>query len=194
MPEEIKGWNWGAFILCPFWGIRFGVYRALLSLIPGMGFFVMIWLGLRGNKLAWEADYWVSTYQFKQAQRRWSAYSLIYVILTVSLTFAVVNLDRVDEEFVPPFEMSLKEVSDSKNFKDKIGTPFTTDFNYGRIIPNEAGEISEFGYSIIGLKGQGYVSVSALNQNDEWKIRCLYVFYPEKTPKEAIIPCGSYSQ
>ncbi len=29
VPDEIKGWNWGAFVFSFIWGIRFKSYKAL---------------------------------------------------------------------------------------------------------------------------------------------------------------------
>lgn len=34
VPEEVKGWNWGAFMYNIFWGIGNRTYLPLLCLIP----------------------------------------------------------------------------------------------------------------------------------------------------------------
>ena len=51
VPEEIKGWNWGAFWLTWIWGIAHNVWISLLvfCLWP----IWMIVLGIKGNEWAW---------------------------------------------------------------------------------------------------------------------------------------------
>ena len=34
VPEEIKGWNWGAFFLSAIWSIAHSVWIGLLALVP----------------------------------------------------------------------------------------------------------------------------------------------------------------
>ena len=41
VPEEIRGWNWGAFIYNIFWGIGNKTYLPLLCLIP---VFNLVWI------------------------------------------------------------------------------------------------------------------------------------------------------
>ncbi|KRN77090.1 hypothetical protein [Weissella minor] len=54
VPEEIKGWNWGAFSFNIIWGIANKSYLPLLALIP---IFNIIWVfvcGFRGSEWAWK--------------------------------------------------------------------------------------------------------------------------------------------
>ena len=36
LPDELKGWNWGAFLLNWIWGLFNRTYIALLMLIPSL--------------------------------------------------------------------------------------------------------------------------------------------------------------
>lgn len=72
MPEELNRWNWGAFFLSAIWGIGNKTYVALLALIPVLNIFVMIALGLRGNKWAWKNKEWDSVEHFVTIQKRWN--------------------------------------------------------------------------------------------------------------------------
>lgn len=94
VPQEVKGWNWGAFWLTWIWGIKFNVTASFLALVPVVNYIMPFVLGLEGNKMAWKKKKWDSVEQFKAEQRRWSIYGWItFVVLTVLifilLTFAL---------------------------------------------------------------------------------------------------------
>ena len=72
IPDEIKGWNWGAFLLSGFWPITNRVWMGLLCWIPQIGWLVAIRLGAKGNEWAWKSRKWRSIEQFKAHQRGWA--------------------------------------------------------------------------------------------------------------------------
>jgi len=72
IPKEIDRWNWGAVFLSAIWGIGNKTYVALLALVPIVNIFVLIALGLNGNKWAWRNKHWKSVEQFKAAQQKWT--------------------------------------------------------------------------------------------------------------------------
>jgi hypothetical protein len=76
-PEEIKGWNWGAFFLHGIWGIANKTYIALLGFVPVVNIPVMFFLGLRGNELAWKYKKWDSVEDFKSSQRTWNIAGMV---------------------------------------------------------------------------------------------------------------------
>lgn len=76
-PEEIKGWNWGAFFLHGIWGIANKTYIALLGFVPILNIPVMIFLGLKGNELAWKYKEWNSVEEFKASQRPWNIAGMV---------------------------------------------------------------------------------------------------------------------
>lgn len=75
--DEIKGWNWGAFLLGPIWGIGNGVVISLLCFVPIVGFVMRFVLGIKGNEWSWKNRQWTSIKQFKSHQRRWAIAGLI---------------------------------------------------------------------------------------------------------------------
>ena len=97
VPEEVKGWSWGAFCLTWIWGICNSVWIALLCLIP---FFNLAWaivLGVQGNEWAWRNKKWDSIEHFKSTQRSWNiagivvfAISIVAIATYVAIIFAVV--------------------------------------------------------------------------------------------------------
>ncbi len=70
VPEEIKGWNWGAFWLNWIWGIGNSVWIAFVVLV--LGLIWQIYLGVKGNELAWQNRKFESVQQFKDTQAAWS--------------------------------------------------------------------------------------------------------------------------
>ena len=95
VPEEVKGWSWGAFVLTWIWGICNGVLIALLCLIPVFGFVWAIVLGIKGNEWAWRNKKWDSIEHFKSTQRSWNiagivlfAVSIVALVIVISLSVA----------------------------------------------------------------------------------------------------------
>ena len=100
LPDELRGWNWGAFLIGPIWGIGNRVWIALLPLLlifmPQSvvvltlivyGAFGLL-LGYKGNEWAWRARRWESTEQFKRAQRTWVTWGVVFLILMTILILA----------------------------------------------------------------------------------------------------------
>ncbi|MDO8644279.1 MAG: hypothetical protein Q7S00_04845, partial [bacterium] len=123
MPPEIKGWNWGAFLLNWIWGIGNGTFIALLSLIPCVGIVFPFVLGAKGNEWAWKNKKWESVEQFRSVQKKWAlagaitaAFALVFAgMITVSV-FALMKRSDV-------YQFSLKQVSDNTLVGEAFGQP-----------------------------------------------------------------------
>ncbi len=81
VPEEIKGWNWGAFLLGWVWSIGNSVWIGLLTLI--FGWIMAIILGVKGSEWAWQNRKWESVEQFKTVQKTWAKWGVIVLIISV---------------------------------------------------------------------------------------------------------------
>jgi len=104
VPEEIQGWNWGAFFLPGFWCIPNQVWVGLVSwsdlslitlpLTLGMTWPVMaVILGVKGNEWAWKSRRWKSVKDFKRHQRIWAiAGFLIAIALLILVSLIVLML------------------------------------------------------------------------------------------------------
>ena len=71
VPHEIKGWNWGAFLMPWFWPFTNQVWIGLFSYVPNCQLIMALALGAKGNEWAWKSRRWHSIEQFKAHQRRW---------------------------------------------------------------------------------------------------------------------------
>jgi hypothetical protein len=117
-PQEIKHWNWGAFLLCPIWCIRHGVWQGLLLVVPVFGFFVPFWLGATGNQKAWTKNCHESVEIFLRRQRLWGLAGLIVwasIILT-SLGFLSYSLNYSDG-----MKMGLNTANSNKRLIEYFG-------------------------------------------------------------------------
>src|ERR687885_1931369 len=72
VPDEIKGWNWGAFLMPYLWPFTNKVWIGLIALVPQIGWLMAIALGVKGNEWAWKSRRWRSIEQFKAHQRGWT--------------------------------------------------------------------------------------------------------------------------
>lgn len=95
IPQEIRGWNWGAFLLNWIWGVSNSVWIALLALIPYVGFVMSIVLGVKGNKWAWQRKKWDSVEHFKRTQRTWAKWGLVLGIIMLIAIFVAVVIPNV---------------------------------------------------------------------------------------------------
>lgn len=85
VPEEIKGWNWGAFLMPWFWPFSNKVWIGLLVWMPQLGWLAAIALGARGNEWAWKSRKWHSIEQFKAHQRGWAIAGILMWMLIFGL-------------------------------------------------------------------------------------------------------------
>ncbi|BBM19598.1 MULTISPECIES: hypothetical protein [Enterococcus] len=85
IPDEIKGWNWGAFMYNITWGIGNKSYLPLLCLIP---LFNIIWIfvcGFKGNEWAWQKGDYEDIDTFLAVQKTWNRAGLVGFILFILL-------------------------------------------------------------------------------------------------------------
>jgi len=103
LPPELRGWNWGAFLLTWIWGIGHNVWIALIALgglIPYVGWIISIVmaivLGARGNEWAWQKKKWDSIESFRKTQRTWMWYGvgmiIVQTLLIISITILIISL------------------------------------------------------------------------------------------------------
>lgn len=93
VPNEIKGWNWGAFFFNWIWGVCNGVYWPLIlivvNFIPYVGALISLGgcvaLGINGNEWAWKGKSWSSIQEFKRVQHKWSIAVLWVLGISIGL-------------------------------------------------------------------------------------------------------------
>ena len=93
IPEEIRGWNWGAFVLGWIWGIGNNVWLAFLGLIPFAAPIMAVILGLKGNEWAWRSKRYDSVERFTATQDTWSKWGK-WVLIGNAALFLLIILFR----------------------------------------------------------------------------------------------------
>ncbi|KMT22552.1 hypothetical protein [Clostridium cylindrosporum] len=100
VPNEVKGWNWGAFYFNIWWGIGNKSYLPLLCLIP---FFNVIWIfvcGAKGNSWAWKTGEFKDVETFLAVQKTWNRAGLVgFIISVVFLVLYVLFLGSIISSF-----------------------------------------------------------------------------------------------
>ena len=104
IPPEIKGWNWGAFLLNFIWAFGNRTWIGLLSILPIIGYVMPIILGSKGSEWAWRNKSWESVDHFKRVQRSWAVWGTVVMIL---LLVSFVGLFYL---VLQPGEQSLEQV------------------------------------------------------------------------------------
>ncbi len=95
VPQEIRGWNWGAFLLPGLWPFTNQVWIGLLCWIPYVGLIMAIILGANGNVWAWKSRQWASVESFKAHQRAWTKAALIIYSSLTLLTFLAIIIASI---------------------------------------------------------------------------------------------------
>lgn len=83
VPDEIRGWNWGAAGLGWIWGVYFNVWISLLNFIPFVNIVFWIVMGLKGNEWAWRKNPWLNVQEFQAAQNKWKVWGILFFGLWV---------------------------------------------------------------------------------------------------------------
>ena len=85
IPDGVKGWSWGAFLLNWIWAIGNRSWIGLLSLVPYIGWIMVFWLGFKGREMAWKNRQWDSLEHFNRVQRKWSQWGIGITIAAIVL-------------------------------------------------------------------------------------------------------------
>jgi serine/threonine-protein kinase len=90
----LRGFNWGAFLLAPIWGLGNAVLPAIViglagwtvpwltrTSAPWAGFAVwlgaILFVGYKANEWAWRSRKWASVEQFRRIQQAWLLWAII---------------------------------------------------------------------------------------------------------------------
>jgi hypothetical protein len=85
LPEELKGWNWGAFLLSWIWAIGHNVWIGLIALFGPASLVMSIILGIKGNEWAWQYRQFKSLDEFKEIQKAWTKWGIIVAVAQLVL-------------------------------------------------------------------------------------------------------------
>jgi len=181
IPSEIKGWNWGAFLLSWIWGIGNNTYRAFLVFIPFVNIIMGIILGIKGNEWAWRNRKWNDIEHFRKVQRSWTRVGLI-IILVVFPSFSVLLFTSVMGSMKgEAYEMALSEISRNENVIAHLGIPIEPGyFVTGKITTSGSKGEAQLSFKIKGTKEEATAAVYALKEMGTWNLEHVIVYDKEK--------------
>ena len=92
VPEGVRGWSWGAFLLNWIWAVGNNTWIGLLALIPIVNIPVSFWLGMNGREQAWRNRHWDSIDHFNRVQRLWSQWAVGIILGYVGIVALIMLL------------------------------------------------------------------------------------------------------
>ena len=99
IPDGVKGWSWGAFLLNWIWAIGNRSWIGLLSLVPYIGWIMVFWLGFKGREMAWKNKQWDSLEHFNRVQRKWSQWGIGITIAAIVLAILAAMVTPALEDY-----------------------------------------------------------------------------------------------
>lgn len=191
IPPEVRGWNWGAFLLNILWGALNRTYLAFLCFIPFANLVMPFVLGAKGNEWAWRNKQWESIEKFHEVQKKWAIAGVVVVAgsfvtaigMTLISTFMFAGISSSLDESMrnSPATMQIIEIA----AKDpKVSSILGDDIHVeGRVsgsytINNDGGKI-DGAYNLVGSKGSGRLWLRGLREAGVWKFAMLKFGNPD---------------
>jgi len=170
IPPEIRGWNWGAFLLNWIWGIGNNTFIALLTFIPVFGLIMPFVLGAKGNVWAWRNGRWDSVEHFRRVQRRWAISGAIIYIGGFALiggpSVGMLHSWKHSEAYV----LGVSKLQVNPIAASVLGSPISAGFPYGTISYASGTGRATLSFSVTGPKATAVVFLEAIKKNDVWSL------------------------
>ncbi len=173
VPEEVKGWNWGAFCLNWIWGIGNSTYIALLMFVPLVNFVMLFVLGAKGSEWAWRNRTWRDVEHFQSTQKKWRNAGIVVFLVVLPLLFIMISHLMKGEAY----HLSLEAVQSDSQVIAMVGENLQPGFFVlGQVAHHAYGSGSaSLNYSIAGDRSSAEVYVAAVKITGLWQLRELVV-------------------
>lgn len=100
IPNELKDFNWGAFLLTFIWGIKYKAWITFLAIpliiiqLPlGLNWIMYIafqfYCGIKGNEWAYKTQWWKKPTEFNKEQTKWA---IAAVTVNILVPFVILSL------------------------------------------------------------------------------------------------------
>lgn len=168
VPNEIKQWNWGAFLLNWVWGIGNSTYISLLMFVPLVNVVMIFVLGAKGSEWAWRNRTWRDIEHFKATQKKWRNAGFALVLIVLPLVF-ILLMNMMKGE---AYDLSVDAVQSSPQVVSIVGeNPKPGLLVLGEISYGGSGGTANLNYSISGSIGSAEVYVYARNLAGKWELK-----------------------
>ena len=172
LPDELSGWNWGAFFLNWVWGIAHNTWIAFLMFVTGVNIVMPFVLGAKGNEWAWQNNDWDSIEQFKRHQRIWARVGLgaaIGIPAFIGLIFwAVISILNNSDAY----QLAQDELRFHPALERPLGHPVEPGgwLTLGNINIQNSSGWADLEFGVVGPRGEGDATVYLEMHNGQWKI------------------------
>lgn len=172
VPDEIRGWNWGAFFLNWIWGIGNHTYVAFLMFVPFVNMGMAFVLGAKGNEWAWRNKRWDSVDHFKRVQRKWGFWSAGAIAAVFIFGFVIFSGVTLLMKQSGAYQLALGHVETHSEARKILGSPLQTGwFVSGNTNTNGPSGEAKISFSVNGPKGSGTVYVDAKKEMGKWDLK-----------------------
>lgn len=174
--EAPSGWNWGACLLTWIWGLGNRTPIALLALIPGVNFVMMIVLGAKGTQWAWQNDTWKGVEHFRSTQRHWAIAGVIVwaalIAFGCALFFGLQSILKGNGAY----ELAMQELRSSPEVAEVFGRPLEEGFfPTGSVSTSGRSGSADLAIGISGPRAEGTAYVKAVREHGRWRLTDLTV-------------------
>lgn len=170
VPAEVDRWNWGAFLLTWIWGLGNNTFIALLAFVPFVNIAMPFVLGARGSAWAWRNRRWESVEAFRQTQRKWARWGLVFFALffaalvgTLVAIFAVMKSSEA-------YRIAVQALNSDRDAIEMLGQPISTGIPGGSFSVSGPDGEARLSFSAEGPAGEGTVHVNATRSLGQWRI------------------------
>jgi hypothetical protein len=188
VPPEIRGWNWGAFLLNWIWGIGNNTFIALLMFVPLVNIVMLFVLGAKGNEWAWRNKMWRSVAEFKRTQRNWGIAGALILFVGFPMLFVSINGMLKGDAY----ELSLTAIRSSHAVSEYLGTPIKPGyFVTGQVKTSGTVGAAAIEYSVSGPKGEAEAYVWARKDGPQWVLKRVVVYDEKSQRKIQVTPASA---
>jgi len=107
VPQEVQGWNWGAFFLDWIWaignkawiGVFLGLFAVIIYIVATQfnsewvgwltSIVISVVLALKGSEWAWQNKRWDSIEHFKRTQKKWRNWGIMAAIVSFVISITI---------------------------------------------------------------------------------------------------------
>ncbi|WP_159564587.1 cytochrome c oxidase assembly factor Coa1 family protein [Budvicia diplopodorum] len=168
IPAEIRGWNWGAFLLHWIWGIGNNTFIAFLVFIPFVNLVMPFVLGAKGNEWAWRNKKWASVEEFKRIQRLWARWALGLILFFILMIAGIIMVVISTMKSSDVYKESVALVTSNPVAAEMLGTPISSGIPSGNISVSGHRGSADISFSVEGSKSSGTVYVVAHKEMGDW--------------------------
>ena len=175
VPDEIRGWNWGAFLLNWIWGIGNNTLIALRMFVSLVNLVMAFVLGAKGSEWAWRNKTWQDVEHFRRTQRTWARVGLAVWVLgavfMVGLVFAIGAAMKQSEAY----QMGTALMAQDARVTERFGSPLSFGRPMGSIETSGPGGSAKLSFAVEGPLGNGRAFVEAEKRMGSWTLLGLEV-------------------